>query len=103
VGCKRREVKSGLLRLVVEGDMIVPDIRGRLPGRGAYLHPDLECLERAEGRRAFPRVFRRPGPLDVSLLAGYLGHDDGRRPQPGRRNDRQDESGKQVENAMSAR
>ena len=47
------------------GDAIVPDLRRRLPGRGAYLHPDLRCLEQAERRRAFPRVLRRQGPLDV--------------------------------------
>ncbi|HUK73197.1 MAG TPA: YlxR family protein [Streptosporangiaceae bacterium] len=73
VGCKRREAKSGLLRLVASGDAIVPDLRGRLPGRGAYLHPDLGCLEQAERRRAFPRVLRRQGPLDVRPLADYLG------------------------------
>jgi len=39
VGCREREVKSSLLRLVAVGDDILPDPQARLPGRGAYLHP----------------------------------------------------------------
>ncbi|MUN40039.1 DUF448 domain-containing protein [Actinomadura sp. NEAU-AAG5] len=72
VGCRVRTVKSDLLRLVVVGDVIVPDPRGRLPGRGAHLHPDLACLELAERRRAFPRAFRLPGPLDGTALRARL-------------------------------
>ncbi|WP_281292224.1 YlxR family protein [Actinomadura decatromicini] len=72
VGCRVRTVKSDLLRLVVVEDVIVPDPRGRLPGRGAHLHPDPECLELAERRRAFPRAFRLPGPLDSAALRAWL-------------------------------
>jgi Predicted nucleic-acid-binding protein implicated in transcription termination len=54
VGCKERAVKSSLLRLVTAGDVIQPDPRARLPGRGAYLHPSLACLDLARRRRAFP-------------------------------------------------
>ncbi|MFC4051019.1 YlxR family protein [Actinomadura syzygii] len=72
MGCRVRTVKSDLLRLVVVEDVIVPDPRGRLPGRGAHLHPDPECLELAERRRAFPRAFRLPGPLDSAALRARL-------------------------------
>ncbi|HEY0539325.1 MAG TPA: YlxR family protein [Actinoallomurus sp.] len=72
VGCRICEAKSDLLRLVVVEDSIVPDLRGRLPGRGASLHPDLACLELAERRRAFPRAFRRAGPLEVRSLRLWL-------------------------------
>ncbi|PKK13074.1 YlxR family protein [uncultured Thermomonospora sp.] len=72
VGCRVRTAKSDLLRLVVVEGVIVPDPRGRLPGRGASIHPDLGCLELAERRRAFPRAFRLPGPLDTSLLREHL-------------------------------
>lgn len=72
VGCRVRTVKSDLLRLVVIEGVIVPDPRGRLPGRGAHLHPDLACLELAERRRAFPRAFRLPGPLDSAALRERL-------------------------------
>ncbi|MBO4273821.1 MULTISPECIES: YlxR family protein [Microbispora] len=72
VGCRVRTVKSELLRLVVVEDVIVPDVRGRLPGRGASMHPSPRCLELAERRRAFPRAFRAQGPLDTSLLRDHL-------------------------------
>ena len=72
VGCRERAAKSDLLRLVVVEGRVVPDPRGRLPGRGASIHPDLGCLELAERRRAFPRAFRLAGPLDLSMLRARL-------------------------------
>jgi len=36
------------------------------------LHPDLECLSRAQRRGAFPRALRVPGPLDVDGVRRYL-------------------------------
>lgn len=72
VGCRIRAAKSDLLRLVVVEGSVVPDPRGRLPGRGASLHPDLACLELAERRRAFPRAFRLQGPLKVVVLRRWL-------------------------------
>jgi uncharacterized protein len=76
VGCKVREAKSSLLRLVVAGDGIVPDPHARQPGRGAYLHPSLECFELAQRRRAFSRALRAPGSLSTASLASYLGTQD---------------------------
>ncbi|UBU15563.1 YlxR family protein [Nonomuraea gerenzanensis] len=72
VGCRAREAKSELLRLVRVEGQVVPDLRGRLPGRGASLHPSVSCLELAERRRAFPRAFRVPGPLDSSPVRAHL-------------------------------
>jgi uncharacterized protein len=72
VGCKECVVKSSLLRLVAAGDVIRPDPQARLPGRGAYLHPSLECLELARRRRAFPRALRTAGSLRLDLVAEYL-------------------------------
>jgi len=72
VGCRVPAAKSDLLRLVVVEGAIVPDPRGRLPGRGASLHPDLACLELAERRRAFSRAFRLAGPLEVRSLREWL-------------------------------
>ncbi|MFE2281959.1 YlxR family protein [Streptomyces sp. NPDC059454] len=72
VGCRERAVKSELLRTVaVEGEC-VPDPRGTLPGRGAYVHLVPVCLDQAVRRRAFPRAFRVPGPLDVKALRLYV-------------------------------
>ncbi|GAA5054242.1 hypothetical protein GCM10023259_035100 [Thermocatellispora tengchongensis] len=72
MGCRVRTVKSELLRLVAIEGVIVPDLRGRLPGRGASLHPALGCLELAERRRAFPRAFRAQGPLDTTPVRAHL-------------------------------
>ena len=74
VGCRERAAKSILLRLVATGDGVIPDPQARLPGRGAYLHPSLECLGLAQRRRAFPRALRVTGPLATEALAAYLSH-----------------------------
>ncbi len=73
VGCRVRAAKSDLLRLVAVEGVLVPDHRGRLPGRGAYLHPDPACLELAERRRAFPRALRLAGPLDAGPIRSGIG------------------------------
>src|SRR5690606_16593832 len=72
VGCRIRTVKSELLRLVVIEGKVVPDPLGRLPGRGASLHPTLRCLELAERRRAVPCAFRVTGPLDATPVRAHL-------------------------------
>jgi hypothetical protein len=72
VGCRERTAKTDLLRLVVVEGSVVPDPSGRLPGRGASLHPDPGCLELAERRRAFPKAFRLTGPLDLTRLREHL-------------------------------
>ena len=72
VGCKERAVKSSLLRVVAVGSVVQPDPQARLPGRGAYLHPSLECFELARRRRAFPRALRTAGSLSLIPLAEYL-------------------------------
>jgi predicted RNA-binding protein YlxR (DUF448 family) len=72
VGCRERAAKTDLLRLVVIEGSVVPDPHGRLPGRGASLHPDPGCLELAERRRAFPKAFRLAGPLDLTRLREHL-------------------------------
>ncbi len=68
VGCRERAARADLLRVVADGDRLVPDPARRLPGRGASVHPDLRCVDLAEKRRAFPRALRLPGPLDTSGL-----------------------------------
>ncbi|MFJ9734682.1 YlxR family protein [Streptomyces sp. NPDC101171] len=72
VGCRQRAAKDALLRIVADHEQCVPDPRGTLPGRGAYVHPDPVCIDQAVRRRAFPRALRVPGPLDVKALRHYV-------------------------------
>jgi predicted RNA-binding protein YlxR (DUF448 family) len=72
VGCRERAAKAELLRIVaIEGEC-VPDHRGTLPGRGAYVHPATVCLDQAVRRRAFTRALRAPGALDTKALRHYV-------------------------------
>ncbi|MEU4928366.1 YlxR family protein [Streptomyces yokosukanensis] len=72
VGCRERAAKNDLLRIVMIEDACAPDPRGTLPGRGAYVHPALVCLDQAVRRRAFPRALRVPGPLDTKALRRHV-------------------------------
>ncbi|GGL95495.1 YlxR family protein [Nakamurella endophytica] len=72
VGCRRRAAVSELLRVVGVAGELVPDHRRRLPGRGAWLHPDRRCLDEAERRRAFGRALRQPGLLDTSRVRALV-------------------------------
>ncbi|MBO0829761.1 MAG: YlxR family protein [Streptosporangiales bacterium] len=72
MGCRVRVAKKDLLRVVAIEGSVVPDPHGRLPGRGAYLHPALVCLDLAVRRRAFPRALRAQGPLDVARVKAYV-------------------------------
>ncbi|MEU4168154.1 YlxR family protein [Streptomyces sp. NPDC026665] len=72
VGCRERAAKRDLLRIVAVEGACVPDHRGTLPGRGAYVHPVLVCLDLAVRRRAIPRALRAPGPLDTVALRLYV-------------------------------
>ncbi|MHB0929358.1 MAG: YlxR family protein [Candidatus Nanopelagicales bacterium] len=58
VGCRRPAAKSQLLRVVCVDGVLTADPMARLEGRGAYLHHDLECLNKAESRHAFQRALR---------------------------------------------
>ncbi|WP_322761350.1 YlxR family protein [Frankia sp. Cr2] len=72
VGCRTQAARADLVRMVAVGGELTPDVRRRMPGRGAHLHPDLACLDLAERRRAFPRALRVPGPLGLGRARAYL-------------------------------
>jgi hypothetical protein len=60
--------KAELIRFVVgPDDHVVPDLLGRLPGRGIYVAPERAALERAEAKRLFSRAARRPVTVPVGL------------------------------------
>lgn len=47
MGCQAKKEKRELVRIVrsPEGEILV-DMTGKKPGRGAYICPDLECLNK---------------------------------------------------------
>ncbi|GAA1970291.1 YlxR family protein [Isoptericola halotolerans] len=84
VGCRDRDLRSDLLRLVLAAadgvpagePRVVVDVRGSLSGRGAWIHPVLACLDLAVRRRAVPRALRAAGPLDLTAVRAYLEQQD---------------------------
>lgn len=58
LGCGGKAAPGALARLRIEGRQVVVD-RNASGGRGAWVHPGTECLDRAIRRRAFARAFRR--------------------------------------------
>ena len=49
---------------------VTVDTQRRLPGRGAWLHPDDSCLTAAIRRRAFARALRITGSPDINIPGG---------------------------------
>lgn len=58
-----------MLRFVVGPDAtIVPDIDARLPGRGLWLTPQRDIIERAVAKRVFARAARQPVSVPPELV-----------------------------------
>ena len=86
LGCRAVKEKKELLRFVLAPDRtLVPDLAGRLPGRGAYTCYRKSCLMSALAKKGFARSFKgevlagAPGVLVefvaagmVERIAGYL-------------------------------
>lgn len=71
LGCREVKPKDELLRFVLDPDSVpVPDIAGKLPGRGAYTCFNKGCLENAVARKQFSRAFK--GEAKPPLLAETL-------------------------------
>ena len=80
VGCRKRELAVELLRVVaVDGNgeyAVTVDPARKLPGRGAWLHPDLDCLYAAIRRRAFARALRITGSPDITAVIEHFSADE---------------------------
>jgi uncharacterized protein len=74
-GAQRRCIATGeirdrsrLLRLVVgPNGELVPDVAARLPGRGLWLTPRRDIVDRAIAKRLFARAARRPVAVPADL------------------------------------
>lgn len=71
IGCRTVREQGELVRFVCAPDgAVLVDYRHRLPGRGAYVCLNRECLERAVARRQFDRAFKRScQPLQAGQLS----------------------------------
>lgn len=70
LGCRQRAPRASLVRVVARDGMAAVDAAARLPGRGAWVHPDSGCVENAIRRRAFGRALRV-----ADLGTAHLQHD----------------------------
>lgn len=70
IACRKRENWNDLLRLVLVGDQVRPDVHNNLPGRGAWLHS--KCFELALQRRSFARAFKSSVEVKVEAVEEYL-------------------------------
>jgi len=67
VGCRTVRAKRELIRVVrtPTGEVVLDEGRGKLPGRGAYVCVDRECLRRALRSKALERALKQPVPDEV--------------------------------------
>ncbi|QSB06965.1 YlxR family protein [Natronoglycomyces albus] len=86
VGCRQRSAVNELLRVVAAhgpygaaqqhpggaGHHLVPDPSRQRSGRGAHVHRNRDCLDKAVSRRAFGRALRLSGPLDDTAVKNYV-------------------------------
>ncbi len=66
LGCREMKPKRELIRAVKSPDGAVSlDFKGKMPGRGAYLCPNGECLKKAMKSRALERAFSMKIPEEI--------------------------------------
>lgn len=65
-GCREMKPKKELVRVVRSPEGVISlDFRGKSPGRGAYVCPNLECLRRARKARSLERSLDTAIPAEV--------------------------------------
>lgn len=66
VGCREMKPKKELVRVVKSPEGVISmDLRGKAPGRGAYVCRNVECLRRAIKSKALERGFETAIPQEV--------------------------------------
>jgi predicted RNA-binding protein YlxR (DUF448 family) len=58
VGCRSRAPKAELVRIARTPEGVRADPEAVAPGRGAYVHPSVDCVEAALARGAIARALR---------------------------------------------
>ena len=78
VGCREMKPKKELVRVVKSPEGTISlDLKGKAPGRGAYVCHSKECLRRAIKSNALARGFETAIPQEVyDLLMEQMEEDD---------------------------
>lgn len=67
--CREVLPKEGLIRFVIgPDDLLVPDVEGKLPGRGLWVKARRAALEMAMAKNAFSKAARRRVEVPSSLI-----------------------------------
>jgi predicted RNA-binding protein YlxR (DUF448 family) len=67
VGCREMKPKKELIRIVrTPEEKIEIDQTGKRPGRGAYLCPQRECMQKAIKTKSLERALKHPLPEEVT-------------------------------------
>jgi predicted RNA-binding protein YlxR (DUF448 family) len=65
VGCRSRKPARSTIRLVRSPEgKLMPDLYGKLPGRGVHICPDFNCFRKAVENNSFSRSLRAPTRVD---------------------------------------
>lgn len=74
--CRSRDRKEELVRLVVAGEELIRDSSQQLPGRGAYVHPRVNCISQMNQASRWERALRLPqgtlGKTQLGSLASKM-------------------------------
>ncbi|MCL6611897.1 MAG: YlxR family protein [Peptococcaceae bacterium] len=74
VGCREMKPKKELIRIVrTPAESIEVDPTGKKSGRGAYICPTVECLQKAAREKRLERALERPVSREIyDMLAQRL-------------------------------
>jgi predicted RNA-binding protein YlxR (DUF448 family) len=67
VGCRQRANRADLLRVIASSNELVFDALAKQPGRGAWIHSNADCIQKANDRGAFARALRSKFQLTINL------------------------------------
>lgn len=67
----KRDAKASMVRIAIVDDHVEVDLEGRRAGRGAYLHPAIECVDKFIGLkvrefRSLKQKIERPERLQIA-------------------------------------
>jgi len=72
IACRNVEAKAALVRVVRTGEGVFPDAKGKMPGRGAYLHAQPSCWERGIRQSLGSALRMELSEADVQRLTEYF-------------------------------